>query len=174
MKSEIPPADVIAAAREVVRSVDASLPLEFAVLPDRIRDSEAVVAGRFVMAIVGGLAGAAGLLAVLGIYGVLAYSVTQRTQEIGIRMALGAGAGAVVRGVVGRGLLLAGIGLGVGMVGAAGAARLVESQLFGVSAADPATLAMVTLLVIAATLAASYIPARGATRVAPVEALRCE
>ena len=174
MKSDIPPTDVIASAREVVHSIDADLPLEFAVLPDRIRDSEAAVVSRFVMAVVGSLAGAAGLLAVLGIYGVLAYSVTQRTQEIGIRMALGAGAGVVVRSVVGRGLLMTGIGLVGGMVGAAGAARLVESQLFGVSAADPATLAMVTLLVIAATLAASYIPARRATRVAPVEALRCE
>ena len=158
MQSEIPPADVIAAAREVVRSVDASLPLEFTVLPDRIRDSDAAVVSRFVTAVIGGLAGAAGLLAVLGIYGVLAYSVTQRTHEIGIRMALGAGAGAVVRGVVGRGLLMAGTGLAVGMVGAAGAARLVESQLFGVSPADPATLTMVTLLVIAATLAASQTP----------------
>jgi putative ABC transport system permease protein len=174
MKSDIPPSDVIAAARGIVRSVDSDLPLEFAVLPDRIRDSEAAVVGRFVTAVLGGLGGAAGLLAVLGIYGVLAYTVSQRTHEIGIRMALGASAGAVVRGVVSRGLLMASAGLVLGVAGAVAAARLVESQLFGVSATDPTTLAIVALLVIGATLAASYIPARRATRVAPIEALRYE
>ena len=165
---------MIASAREVVHSIDAALPVEFAVLPDRIRDSEAAVVSRFVMAVVGSLAGAAGLLAVLGIYGVLAYTVAQRTQEIGIRMALGAGAGTVVRDVIRRGLLLAGVGLVVGAAASVAAGRLVESQLFGVSPTDPATLGIVTLLVTLATLAASYVPACRATRVAPIDALRCE
>ncbi|MDP6371164.1 MAG: ABC transporter permease [Vicinamibacterales bacterium] len=174
VKSDIPPRDVIASAREVVHSLEADLPVEFSLLPDRIRDSEAVVAGRFVVAVVGGLAGAAGLLAVLGIYGVLAYTVAQRTQEIGIRMALGAGTGNVVRSVVGRGLLLSAVGLAVGAGGAVAAGRLVESQLFGVSPSDPATLAAVVCLVLVATLAASWIPARRATRIAPIDALRYE
>jgi putative ABC transport system permease protein len=113
-------------------------------------------------------------MAALGLYGVISYSVTQRTQEIGIRMALGADSGTVRAMVVNQGLRLAGIGVAIGLAMALACSRLLQNQLFGVSAADPITLASISAALLGAAFLASYIPARRATKVNPLEALRQE
>ena len=138
---------------------------------------EAVVAAtvsreRFAAAVLGLFGGAALLLAVVGVYGVLAHSVARRRREMGIRMALGARAAQVRRLVVRSGLALAGVGLLVGLAVALVASRLLDTMLYGVSATDPATFAAAVLLLGAAALAASWVPARRATRADPAEALR--
>lgn len=168
------PTAIITLARETVWAIDRDLPASINILDDAIRGSRGVAQPRFATIMLSVLAGAAALLAVLGVYAVLAYAVTQRTHEIGIRVALGAATGNVMRAVLQRGLVLATIGLGIGVVGTLVGARLLQSLLFGVSPTDPATLAIVALVVGAATLAASYLPARRATRVDPLTALRSE
>jgi len=113
-------------------------------------------------------------LACVGIYGVISYAVGQRTREIGLRMALGAQRGDVMRMVIGDGAKMALAGLGVGMAGAFGLTRLMEKELFGISAHDPLTFGAVALVLILVALVACYIPARRAVRVDPAVALRCE
>ena len=114
------------------------------------------------------------VLAGIGIYGVISYSVVQRTREIGIRTALGASRTSLLRMVLGRGLILTSVGLAIGLVGALGLTRLMTTILYGVGARDPATLASVAAVLAAVALAACYLPARRATKVDPIVALRYE
>ncbi|MDH4066284.1 MAG: FtsX-like permease family protein, partial [Acidobacteriota bacterium] len=114
------------------------------------------------------------VLAAVGVYGVLAYSVSQRTQEIGVRMALGASRNVVQRMVVGHGLRLAGAGIALGLVGAVGITRIIGTLLYNVSPTDPLSFGLVAATLAAVAVAAAYLPARRATRVDPATALRGE
>ena len=136
--------------------------------------SEEVAQRRIGMTLLAAFAALALALASLGIYGVLSYSVAQRTQEIGVRMALGAGRRDVLRMVVADGMRLAAAGVVIGLGVSFALTWLMAGLLFGVSASDPLTLGVVTLLLITVALLACFIPARRATRVDPMVALRCE
>ena len=114
------------------------------------------------------------VIAAVGIYGVMAYNVAQRTQEIGIRMALGAAQADVVRMVVGQAMRLTAIGVGIGLAASYAVTRLMASLLFGVSANDPPTFVGVALILAASALLAAWVPAHRATRVDPMVALRCD
>jgi putative ABC transport system permease protein len=129
---------------------------------------------RFALNLMGIFAGVALLLAAIGVYGILSYSVSQRTREFGIRMALGASTGAVRRRVLVQGATLAGIGLLTGLVGAFWLSWLMQSLVFGVSVTDPVIFGLVTLCLALVAMAAGYVPARRATRVTPMQALREE
>jgi putative ABC transport system permease protein len=159
----------------IVRAQARTLDKDQAISSVRTMDDlveEQVGQRRLLVMLLGSFAGVALLLAVLGIYGVIAYSVAQRTQEMGIRRALGAQRSDILRMVVAQGFRLALAGVMIGVAGAYGLTRLMESLLFHVSATDPATFIGVALLFLFVALAASYIPARRATRIDPMAALR--
>jgi len=162
-----------AETRQAVWSVNPNLPVaDVGTLEDIYKKSMARVSFTMVMLALAG--GMALLLGMIGIYGVISYSVTQKTREIGIRTALGASESQVVSMFVRRGFRLALVGVVLGLAGAVASTRLMTSLLFGVSAIDPATYAAVAAAVIAAAVAASYVPSRGAARAVPLEALRAE
>ena len=129
---------------------------------------------RFRTLLLGVFAGVALILAATGLYGVIAYAVTQRTNELGVRMALGAQKSDVLKLVVGEGAQLAAMGIGIGLVVAFPLMRIISRLLFGVNAADPVTFGATALVILVVTLAASYLPALRAIKVDPVVALRCE
>jgi putative ABC transport system permease protein len=129
---------------------------------------------RFYAVMLGIFAGIAAVLAAVAIYGLLAFSVTQRTQEIGVRMTLGAQPGEVVRLVMRHGVLLTGIGIAAGVAGAVGLTRFLAGMLFGLTPLDPLTYVSVALFFTTVAMAAAYLPARRATKVDPVIALRYE
>ena len=133
-----------------------------------------VEARRFNMLLLGVFAAVAMLLAAVGIYGVMSYAVTQRTREIGVRIALGARPRDVIGMVVVRGLILTSIGAAAGVALSLALTRLMSGMLFGVGAKDPLTFASVSLLLAGVALLACYIPARRAAKVDPMVALRCE
>jgi putative ABC transport system permease protein len=161
------------AVTSVVRAMDPQLAVaDIRTMEQVVSDS--VAERRVTMLMLGIFAGAALLLAAVGIYGVIAYSVTERTQEIGIRMALGAPRGNVLRMVVGQAMLLAGIGILIGAGLALAATRLMEGLLFGVKPADPMTFVAVAAILALVAALASYVPGRRATLVDPVVALRAE
>ncbi len=135
---------------------------------------EAVAPTRFTLTLISVFAAMALVLASIGLYGVISYSVRQRTREIGVRIAFGADEKNIVRLVVGRGMTLGLAGVGVGLVAAFASTRAVSSLFYGVSAIDPVTFLGIPLLLVAVTVIASYLPARRAMRVDPVEALRDE
>jgi putative ABC transport system permease protein len=167
------PVSIAAAVTEVVHRVDSNLPVTHVATMDGLL-SDSVSPRRFSAVLIGIFAALALLLAAVGIYGVMSYTVSQRTQEIGVRMALGAQMGNVQRMILGQTLKLTLIGVGLGLAGAFGVARFLASLVFGVGTYDVATFLGVAALLIAVALAASYIPARRAMRVDPIVALRYE
>jgi ABC-type antimicrobial peptide transport system permease subunit len=136
--------------------------------------AQSVAQRRFTMIVLGAFAAVALLLAMVGVHGVLSYTVAQRNREIGIRMALGADRQSVGRLIVGQGARLALFGLGLGVLGSLGVSRLLSALLFGVTPGDPATLASVALALGGVALLASWLPARRAARVDPMVVLREE
>jgi ABC-type transport system, involved in lipoprotein release, permease component len=126
------------------------------------------------MLLLGGFAAAALLLATLGVYGVMAFAVSQRTREIGVRIALGAHARRVFALVLKQGMVLAGVGVLVGLAGALALTRVLRSLLFGISATDPVVLIAVAILLGVVTMIGAYLPARRAARIDPAVALREE
>jgi putative ABC transport system permease protein len=173
MRTTGDPTAVASAARQALRAVDPELPLtDLMTMQERV--SADLARPRVSVALLGIFAGIALLLAAIGIYGVISYAVAQRTREIGIRMALGASTSDVRKLVVRQGMAPALAGIALGIVGALAATRVMSSLLYGVSATDPVTFAGVPVLLAMIALAAAYLPARRATRVEPVNALRSE
>jgi putative ABC transport system permease protein len=167
------PRSLISAVREEIRALDKDLPpYDIKTMTDVLYES--LARERFTTLLLMIFAGLALALASVGIYGVMSYAVTQRTHEIGIRMALGAQTRDIFRQVVGQALRLAGIGVALGLGAAFALTRLMASLLYGVSTTDPLTFALIAILLAGVSLLASYIPARRATRVDPMIALRYE
>jgi putative ABC transport system permease protein len=167
------PLDSVAAIRSHLRELDPELSLASVNTMEQL-SARSVAGRRFSMTILGIFAGVALVLAAVGIYGVVSYSVTQQTREIGVRMALGATSKDVLKMIIGRALMLAAVGIVAGVVAARALTWLMSGLLFEVSAADTLTFAVIPLLLGGLVLLASYIPARRATKVDPMIALRYE
>jgi predicted permease len=171
VRSRLPASETAALMRSVIRDIEPLLPVDDIVT---VRDRIArFTAQERVLAKLGlVLAGLALGIAIAGVYSAMAGRVSERTQEIGVRMALGASRAAVGMGVLRRAMIVAGLGIAAGLALYAWGARFIEAQLYGVSSLDPATLATATLLILAAALVAAWLPARRATRVDPTIAMR--
>ncbi len=170
LKTALPSTDAAAAVRRELGAIDPDIPLaQISTLENLVNES--IAQPRFRTSLLGVFSGVALLLAAIGIYGVIAYSVAQRTQEIGIRMALGAQRSDVLRLIIRQGMVLTAIGIALGIVGALFLTRLMESLLFGVGAADPITFSLIALLLGAVSLLACWLPARRAARLNPITAL---
>ncbi len=167
------PLNAVGLLRDAVRSLNKDAAVSSVVTMEEVI-SNVVWAPRFNVILIGLFAGLALLLGAVGIYGVMAYAVTQRTHEIGIRMALGAGATDVLRLLLGQGVRLVFTGVILGLAGAMGLTRVMGTLLFGVSASDPMTFVAVVLILAGVALLACYVPARRATKVDPMVALRYE
>jgi len=166
-------ATVLPALRRAVADVDSGLPIyDVQTLDDRI--AQGLARPRYNAAMLALFAGAALLLAALGVYGVMAYSVSSRMYEIGIRVALGADPQRVLRLVLGEGARLAAIGAALGLTASLAFGRMLRTLLYGVAAADPAVAVTVILVIVAVALAAAFVPARRASMVDPMVVLRME
>jgi ABC-type antimicrobial peptide transport system permease subunit len=173
VRAALPAEQVVAASRERVQRLDPNLPL-YNVRAIESRVSDSLLVERLIAVLSTAFGVLATLLACVGLYGVLAYNVSRRSREIGLRMALGAQAADVVGLVLREALLLLGLGVGIGLPLAVALARMVQSQLFGVHFADPLTLAAAAVVLGLAAALAGYLPARRASRVDPMSALRYE
>ena len=167
------PGALTSTIRKELAAMDASIALTHVRIFDEYI-SRTLARPRFNALLLSIFAGVALLLTAIGIYGVMAYSVSQRTNEIGIRIALGAAQSSIFRLVVGQAMALVGISLVIGLAGAFAATRLLNSLLFGVGASDPITFVAIVLLVSAVAFVAAWLPARRAMRVDPIIALRAE
>jgi putative ABC transport system permease protein len=173
VRASIEPQSLAEAARAEVQALDPQQPIDAVKTMTQLR-SETVAKDRLSLTLLGTFAGLALLLALIGLYGVISYAVTQRTPELGVRIALGANTRDVLRLVIGQGLKLALLGVTLGVVVALFFTRLMRSLLFNVSATDPLTFAAIALLLLVVALLACWIPARRATKVDPMIALRAE
>jgi putative ABC transport system permease protein len=173
MRTSAPSSTLVSAFTNAMHEIDREQPgLEVLSMDEILADS--LSQPRFNMLLLAAFSGLALLLAAIGIYSVLAYSVRRRVREIGVRLALGAQRGDILRMILGQGTKLALIGAGIGLAGALALTRLLSSQLFGVTATDPITFVSVSALIVLVALLACYIPARRATKVDPMVALRYE
>jgi ABC-type antimicrobial peptide transport system permease subunit len=173
LRTDVPPRSLAVVAERVVHGLDAELPVaKVATLEEVLARS--VSEPRFYAILLGSFAGTALFLAALGLFGVTSYAVTQRTRELAVRIALGAGRAELLRMVLLDALLLGAAGVAVGLAGALLLSRVLSSMLYSLSPRDPLTLGGVALLLLATTLVAGYVPARWATRVDPAVALRAE
>jgi predicted permease len=173
LRTDVEPRSLAAVAERVVHGLDAELPLARLATLDEVL-ARSVSEPRFYAVLLGSFAGTALFLAALGLFGVMAYAVAQRTRELAVRIALGARREELLRMVLREALLLGAVGVAVGLAGALLLSRVIASMLFSLSPRDPATLGGVAVLLLATALLASYVPARRATRVDPVIALRSE
>jgi putative ABC transport system permease protein len=167
------PAAAIGPAREAVRSLDPDRPI-YELMTERQAMAESLDLPRFALTLMTIFGALAVLLAAIGVYGLMAFSVAQRSREIGLRMAVGAGVRDIMANVVGSGVALAGAGLAFGIAGALVLSRYIESMLFGITRLDPATYALVAVVLAATTGLALLGPALRAARVDPSTALRQE
>jgi predicted permease len=173
LKTQGDPASLASAIRQGVREVAPNQPVyRLKTMRDMVQTS--LAPRRFAVRLLGFFALVALFMAALGLYGVVSYSVAQRTQEIGVRMALGAQSRSLIALVVGQGLKLAAVGVVIGLVLAMVVSRMLQSQFFGVSAFDPVTFASIAAVLLGAASLASYLPARRAAKVDPLRALRCD
>jgi putative ABC transport system permease protein len=169
------PFSIVSSVREIVWSTDPALPIyDVQTMGQRILGHEFMWIRRTYTWLFGIFGGIAAIMAVSGIYGVIAYSVGQRTQEIGVRMALGARSGDVLKVVLKQGLKLTLVGVTIGLTGAFGLTRIISSLLYEVSPTDPLTFLCVSLLLAGIAFLATYVPAQKATRIDPMVALRYE
>jgi putative ABC transport system permease protein len=173
LHTRIDPLSLANAVRQQTLAVDPNLPV-YEVMTMEQRLSESVASRRFNLLLLGAFALTALALAAVGVYGVISHAVTHRRHEIGVRMALGAQTADVLRMFVKQGMSLVAIGALIGLLGALALTRVMKSLLFGVSATDPLTFAGVALLLALIALTACHLPARRATKVDPLVALRCE
>jgi putative ABC transport system permease protein len=173
LRTEVEPLTVVASAKGVVRAMDPNLPVyEIETMDDVI--SASVAPRRFTMVLLGIFAALALALAAIGLYGVIAYSVARRTQEIGVRLTMGAKRSDIFRLVVRHGLVPSLMGAVLGTLGALGLVRFLSSLLYGVGAKDPLTFSIVPALLMVVAFIACAVPALAATRVDPIHALRYE
>ncbi|MGA8025692.1 MAG: ABC transporter permease [Bryobacteraceae bacterium] len=173
IRTDAEPLSIVPSVRQIIRELNPDQPIADVKTLDAIA-SEPLALRRFLTCLLGGFAFLALLLAAIGVYGVMGYSVAQRLREIGIRMALGAGRHQVLHAVLKDGVRLGGLGILIGLAGALGATRLLSSQLYGVRSTDPWTFLAVAFLLAAVAALAAYLPARRAARVDPITVLRQE
>jgi putative ABC transport system permease protein len=167
------PAGIVPHVRDIARQLDPDAGLFNVATMEQVV-SNRISRPRMYAVLLGIFAGVAGALAAIGIYGVMAYSVAQRTREIGIRVALGARPSEVMALVLGQSTLITAIGIIAGLAGAAGATRYLQGMLFGLTPLDPSTFVAVSILFATVAMLAAYLPARRATKVDPLVALRSE
>jgi putative ABC transport system permease protein len=173
VRSTVEPSSLSAAVRQAVNEVDKSVPVSQVKTMDKVV-SESITQPRFNLFLLVLFSTVAMLLSAAGIYGVTAYTVSQRTRELGIRLALGAQVGDVLKMILAQGMAVIGVGLVLGLAAAFGLMRLLRSLLFGIGENDPLTFVAITIVLLIVALIACYIPARRATKVDPLEALRAE
>jgi putative ABC transport system permease protein len=173
VKGSSDPTQLISSVRQQVKAIDPDQPIYNIRTMDEIR-AESVAPERLNLTLLSIFAGLALVLAIVGIYGVMSYAVTQRTHEIGIRMAIGAQTWDVFRMILRQGMTMALIGVGLGLIGAFALTRLMTTMLFGVAPTDPLTFTVIAVLLTAVALLACYLPGRRATKVDPVVSLRYE
>lgn len=173
VRATVAPVSLIARIREEVKGLDPDVPIaDLTTVESWV--TRAMAPTRFLLALNATFAGLALILASLGLYGVISYSARQRTREIGVRAALGASGGDVLRLILGQGMMLAGIGIGLGLIASFALTRVVSSYLVGVSSTDPIAFIGVSAVLMVVAAVASYLPARRASLIDPSHALREE